>query len=501
MSPRSTWATFPYEPRSKKTRRLFGQWWFPDAPVAKVAGVLTLTDGEYPVLSLIGDLADAAGQRVSAPEIINGFTTDCRMVTLYKSELRSQNSPEIAWTKPANRLPQLVYESLVFFDGWQFQSSSELAFNEFEFQWRHSGRWTTGSARHIPWRQFSDTAAGIAGATTPESPPDPKPAVVVVDGTEIRLEFRRYATSSTTCNVDDDEALWVSVRYKDPKGHDAIYWNEVRDLQDFLSFCMGVPAVPFRARAVCHLPGSEAGVLPRIVDVFPPGPRNDTDAARFDQVRLLSTFDDIADDFDKHMSWWLQRSPEWRLITTAFLSTRYGRLFMENQILSMTRALETLHRVEFASSGLLDNNTFTDLKDVLLDDVERLVPRDAACVLKERVGRLNVPELRLRFGDISKRVLATAGMQFANAEQVAGEVARLRNDVAHGLKRGVINDQNVDRAAVLVLLMTAWLESCLLEKLGLPSERIRDILREGGRLRWIERAHSGASGTAVRAGR
>lgn len=467
-----------------------GEWWLPHSPEAKICGRLVLVPSEQPRLELMGTLRAEKIEDELCPKVILGFTLGAKHITLWHNRLADSGYSESSW--PSQELVRRqVYESRLCLEGAHSDNPDATLAESLTFKWTQAENW----ARHYDdpenLGRFS-TEGPSEQFVAAASWRNPAPIEISARQTTVRLE--RVSTYSDNWPYQAELRREVQIRLlpANPSRLSDIYWTEMRKVLDFLGFVMGVPVSATKTWAVTRTPGtaSEKPVTVKLLPACPRGPAG-TDSGG---SHILITYGNMKDWFGTALKRWLELEVGQRIACNSFLGIRYRPSYLEGTFLGTARAVEGFTRSTHRGEKPVSDEQFAGLKAELTSVVRsKLVAGTAGVLVNQIESSLNQPTLASRYQSVLRQTLPLMGLgeDLGQAGAWAQELAWVRNSIAHGLPRLVIEARNADRLLSLSNLLSAAFEALVLDTLGAPQESIARSLCDSGRLTTIPSLREG----------
>lgn len=190
--------------------------------------------------------------------------------------------------------------------------------------------------------------------------------------------------------------------------------------------------------------------------------------------RLFFSCDDIP--FEEIIPRWCDVHERLQAASNMILGLRYApSQYVENNLLSAVGAAEVLHRGLGIDEPPIPHEEFNEFREAMLAQV----PEEHQERIRSAVR--NAPTLRDRLIALAARpdVEAIASL-VPDVDKWASVTTRARNDLAH---EGRTPRQSVEELVAVVDVTTAVVVLNLLNELGLPPERQREIIRSHPQLR------------------
>lgn len=465
------------KPRLDLPAEWSGHWWLPDDPSHAVPGVLRYEPDDGLLLSLIGGFEYRIMEEVRPGAynvrnesrtwpVVHGIAENKAITLLNCLPEHSQtygpgvNGPS---TQTISALTALVG---VHLDGEDHEVFASCLVSVEDLQRWSSSSVFTGSIG------LKDERADGRGTISVEPVEEPS---VVVDGTTITLVHEH-----TLLHFDDRRGHTVGrmkdtvfVRFQPEKAISlAVAKEQAKAIQDLVSLAT------HRACAILWL---RLRLPPEDKD-YPEGyPIHDREVAVYFQGTVRSGGDEQAVKhhdvlFTCHHIPFEEIVPRWWQVRETFLAAsnmvlglRYAPArYIEANLLTAVGAAEVMHRALKIEQTRMPKSDFAALRTALLENT----PKEHQSWVKGAIR--NDPTLR-------ERLLALAALPDAEAmgrlvpdvEQWAKVASQARNDLAH---TGQTPRQSMDELIAAVKVTPAVVVMNLLQVLGLPAERQREVV-------------------------
>jgi hypothetical protein len=200
----------------------------------------------------------------------------------------------------------------------------------------------------------------------------------------------------------------------------------------------------------------------------------DADAKAVNHRDVLFTCHDIP--FEEIVPRWWQVREKFLAASNMVLGLRYAPArYVEGNLLSAVGAAEVMHRALGIDQPHMAAEDFEALRSRLLE----ITPEEHRSWVKSAIR--NEPTLRDRLRELAKLPDAEAMKKLVpDVEQWAKVATQARNDLAH---TGQTPRQSIDELIAAVKVTTAVVVMNLLQALGLPGERQREIVNDQREIR------------------
>lgn len=476
--------TMPDKPRLDLPAEWTGHWWLPDDPEHIAPGVLRYEPDEGLRLSLIGGFES----RVFRPlrEGVRAITDDARSwpviwgvvenreVTLLDCLPLNSQSYGLGFDGPHKQTVSALTGLVgVHLDGAEDEVFTECHVSVEDLKhWSHSSVFT-GSVGLEDER--------LDGRGTISVKPVDEPSVVV-DGTTITL-----AHEHTLPYFDEHRGQTVGgmrdtafVRFQ-PGSPISLgtAQDHAKAVQDLVSLATHRPSAILWLSL--RMPPEDREypegypVRDREVAVYLRGTvRGDADAKAVDHHATLFTCRHIP--FEEIMPRWWDTRQRLQAAVNMVLGLRYAPArYVEGNLLSAVGAAEVMHRRLDIEQTRMHEADFDALRKALLEQT----PEEHRSWIKGAIR--NDPTLRERLRALASMPDAEAMQRLVpDVEQWAKVATQARNDLAH---TGQTPRQSIDELIAAVKVTSAVVVMNLLQALGVPGERQREIINDHPELR------------------
>lgn len=450
-----------------------GLWWPADKPEDQMPGVLRYDPEGGLELTLIGRFADPNGTTL-AWHMIHG-AADRREMSLLDCALK--NSRRTSRARVNSPDEQVIAASTAVI-GAHIDGDDEAVFVSAEVSVEDLGFW---AATSVFGGSVNAQGGRLDGSGTISVGPLPT-QTVEVDGTKFELEHRHTLPffdrrRGGTQGRMHDTAFIRIVPPRPSSLREAT--DSARLIQDLIALAMhraaGVISLRLKRPKEESAPISERPRQERNVDViYSPTVVGKPDEQAIDAHRVLFTCDALP--FEDVIPRWLEVQEKLRAATNMALGLRYAPArYVENNLLTAVGAAEVLHRGLRIDQPPIPFEEFHRIRE----DLMARVPEQH----KERIQGLirNDPTLGDRLFALALRPDQEAiSTLMPDIDWWARRTARARNDLAH---EGRTPKHTVDELIAIVEVTSAVVTLNVLNELGLPPERQREIVQLHPQLR------------------
>jgi ApeA N-terminal domain 1/Apea-like HEPN len=454
-----------------------GQWWLPEHPQHKVAGVLTFSQSDI-ALELIGSLPreqsapdPSSGEVVmqigpQSRERILGSSTDGKLFTLEQCHSTAFNFafPGIATER---FVPALILEGAVY------EAGEPVVFDELSVRYTQLDGWVAATGFTSKPVADADRETGIdVSFRTP-----PSVEVALPDAT-VKVAFA-WATRHKETEVSVTQHATLRVGFKEPTPLEAalVFVNQ---LGNFVALGVGRPVAPLALSGVILSsadlqldPSKESTPRKQEINVFyrlMHVPRD-----RQPAQQMLFTLEDARDRFGDLLQSWFAKQELLRPVVDLYFGAIYNpHSYLEQRFLSLMQAIETYHRRTSAETDLPPEEHAHWLEEILEATPEQYRGR-----LETKLKHSNELALRKRLNNVLRRCPEVA-------KKLAHRVTTARNYLTHYNRELAGEAPKGIELYPLTVQLQALVEMCLLLELGFTCE---EIDRQFDRVRRYEEAN------------
>lgn len=475
-------------PRLDATSEWTGHWWLPEQPDRTVPGVLRYDPDEGLRLSLIGGFEDRVmrefgnggvavmeGSR-SWPVILG--VAENKEITLLGCYPVSSKSYGIGLDGPHKQ----TVSALTALVGAHLEGEGDEVFTSTLVSVENLKRWAASSV-FTGTMGMKDKCLDGRGTISVEPADEPS---VVVDGTTVTLAHEHTlprfeeVRGQTIGRMKDT----VFIRFQPKNAISLVTARELaKAVQDLVSLAT------HRASAILWLrlrmPPEDRDypegypVRDREVAAYFQGTvRGDAEAKAVDHHAVLFTCEHVP--FEEIVPRWWQIRETFLAASNMVLGLRYAPArYVEGNLLTAVGAAEVMHRALDIDLPRLRREDFETLRARLLENT----PEEHQSWVKGAIR--NEPTLRDRLRSLAGLPDAEAMEKLVpDVEHWAKVATQARNDLAH---TGQTPRQSIDELITAVKVTTAVVVMNLLQALGLPGERQREIINDHPELRYTAR--------------
>lgn len=461
-----------------------GIWWRPEDPDQKIAGELAYHPKEGATLKLIGSLnlfidrsEITLGVTPHEIDIILGITPDGREITLYRcSESRKFISPV--------GVNCFDFKARVVFVGQHFESKSDILFNNLSICYSNLSDWTNLSPFHISCddesieMNYSDLVTSVMNFNRISSLINSEEAFQVnyspLEDIGVNIDgFKIDLTSEFECLTDIPESIslrqttYFKVEPQEPLHYDEYSPKILYHLRNFLSLGIRKSVYP-----VCIKGQTVASN--NVLSFYRIG---EWSTEKLHPGLMLFSFADVKDNFEKCLENWVNKSKLLKpIVDLYFASLHNSSMYLEHQFLSLAQALESYHRRKYGGR-YLEEGRYEEIYQAFISQIPNDLDKSVKDAFKGKLKYINEYSLRKRLRQLLKSVTEITDLTIKDPKIFAHTVTQIRNDLTHLNTEEVLEGYDLAR---LTRQMKELLEICLLIEIGLPGEKVKDLVINSG---------------------
>ncbi|HQJ87961.1 MAG TPA: hypothetical protein PLY91_05405 [Methanoregulaceae archaeon] len=403
-----------------------GLWWLPGQEEKRTCGTLTFSRDEGGRLSLIGAFGDITQLTETGPRIvIHGRSKDGRVFTLLD-----------CWRQGSQLSSGGIYCEDYFtsmaVEGFHFNGEEDLQFDAATVRYPLLEDWLREGGLRATIEQ-EEATRGISNTTFGCTPPEGKTFRL----RDVTLSFNyRYQASFILRRATLIYSQVALFEYPEKRSLDAIL-RDITKLRDFLSLALNRPIYPdtitVTSSNLTERFGEEDRLLPiriHLVSGITEVPEGNL--APWDP---LFFFTEVRDRFPIVYQRWLDLYDDLRpAIHSTFAALAAGNEYNIDRLLSLTQAVESLHRRLFDGTYMVDE-AFETLKATLVATLPSDLEPDARASFVSKIGYMNEFSQRKRVKDLIRRIETDFGTDsmnhLDNRGEFIGKLAATRNYYTH----------------------------------------------------------------------
>ncbi|WP_152418247.1 ApeA N-terminal domain 1-containing protein [Natrinema limicola] len=457
-----------------------GYWWLPDNPDKKVGGIASFSPSDgvsLELFSILNEDSEYMGSgNVFRPDFIHGITTSGEKITLencIRGNYSMSSSQGVSSTNSE-------YQAISLLSGGHF--TDDIHFDRFRAQFPLLTKWTGITGINYSGSVFEggEVSAGDTFEITYEFP---KSITADLDNAELKLIFNADFNMGKVGGASIDEEVYFDII---PTSGDLSYDEGVdysRTLQDFITLATGKEVQP--STLVGRIERDDQPGYNDVEVLF----STSGDLKLPDSLHPLKAnfvLADIVDNFTEVMNNWFSDYEELEPVYNLYFSVQYNsEMYLQNQLLSLTQAIETYHRREIGGQYISDDEFeefYEDLCDMIPD---RFDESFQAHLERGTFKYANEYSLRKRLSELVSEHESIFNELPLDIESSVNKIVNTRNYLTH-YDDGITPRADADELHPLILRLTAILETILLSDLGIPEDQILERLQQ----RYSERARS-----------
>ena len=453
-------------------REYRGYWWLPKSPDQKVGGIASFSPSDGVFLELFSSLNEdpeyLGSDTVFRPDFIHGITTEGERVTL-RNCIRGSHSMS---SSQGTKVTSSSYQAISLLSGAHF--TEQINFDRFRVQFPLLTKWSGVTGINYSGSVFEggEVSAGDTFEITYEFP---ESITAELDDAELKLIFNADFNVGRVGGVSIDEEVYFDII---PNSGQISYDDSIdnsRILQDFITLATGKEVQT--SMMIGRLEQDEQPGYNDVEILF----STSGDLKLPDSLHPLKAnfvLADIVDDFSEIMNNWFEHYEELEPVYNLYFGVQYNsEMYLQNQLLSLTQAIETYHRREIGGQYLSDDE-FEEFYDNICDIIPNRFDDSFQDHLQQGTFKYaNEYSLRKRLSQLvseQESILEELPMDIAAS---VNEIVNTRNYLTH------YDDDISPRAGTselhpLILRLRAILETVLLSNLGIAENQIVERLQQ-----------------------
>ena len=402
-----------------------GIWRLPENPDRTVAGILTFDPNIGGFLHLIGSFKDiTAVNDTLQPEIVQGITTDGRLVTLYKC-VESNSS----FSAPGF-LSTIFYVHMIFI-GVNFVSADNIKFKTMSVNFSYLDKWIDFSGFDKPQIQAKELQIKYKSPNT------------VKWGTHqnftIALDLYADYNEFNLNNYGLPREIHINQRYyfritpSEEKGFDE-YLRIVRILANFLSFAISTPIYPLFIKATTEANKTQMNnktVYLPVQIFFSLSDISDRIQEKSSISDVLFSYEEVSDWIETIIIKWFEKADILEPIHELYFGSLYNtRMYLYHSFSSLVQAIESYHRRVFPHEKELPEEVHNQRIKEIIDCIDNREYKDWLAKNLEHSNEIN---LRKRLCSLIKSYPIIRNL-FSNRDEInsfINKVVDTRNYLTH----------------------------------------------------------------------
>jgi hypothetical protein len=438
-----------------------GLWWLPDDADNELPGTLSFSQDDGAFLEIVGVFGTEQTARIEQPDIILGVTQQGKPVTLYKCFYNN-------WTLPVAGLGGGKYRVKLVFEGVHFESEADIKFNQL------CGNYTD-----------LDAWVDIYGFTIERNPADnsfvanvryEKPAAQffdIGDAFEAGIGFSSQGPnwSRIQNEVTISQQAYLAVKSKTGDVSFDTLFTQLNAFSYLLQIAIQRVPYPltifgFSEKNIQKVDGQKP-YSPEINIYFEPIEALTNQKPKF-PPEMLFTFKDLDKNQIKN---WFFTLEKYQTVIHLYRALFYkDRLFIEAKFLNMAQALESLHSILFGSQRMPYEAFVSQKKQVL-----QMLPAEFHDWVNAALNNANYKPFQQRIQELFQKKAIFFAELIDDIDLLAKRIQNTRNEfVHHTEQRWTFRSKKELLSAIE--LMTMLFEAYLLEIIGFPDEKVKELL-------------------------
>ena len=457
---------------------LNGIWWLPDAPEARISGILNYDPNEGIFLELIGTFSNLISyDQNRSYDIVIGVSTNGKMVTLYNC-MEIKRSLSI----PGVESSRIRADLLLF--GHHFEKIEDIKFDEIYIGYSLLDDWTNFKFYDIEYRKNEKDKMRSISIHSRE----PKSYETIYN------EFKISLISDLSMKGDlKNELLFKGSPYFKIEGKENIYLTSIfrinHLLKGIISLGVGKPVhnlfIHCRNNNIYEeYKGKKyytSIILYYKLKEYSEGIKIQT------WNEMLFLFRDINDNFSRVINNWISKYDNLKPVYNLYLATiNKGEIFSEDLFLNVIHAIEAYHAKVYDAKYLSDDE-YEEVYGMLISSIPQEIPEDFRSRVKHSLKYLNEYSLRKRLKEILRSIGDIHKNYIDNDDEFINKIVNTRNYFTHytdDLKEKAITDlvelyYETQRLRIV-------LEICIMKELGFTIENIKEIFKRTQKYEYLK---------------
>ncbi|MGL4503152.1 MAG: HEPN domain-containing protein [Planktothrix sp.] len=439
-----------------------GYWWLPSNPDNQVPGVIKFTAEEGIELSLLGSLNESARSGVQHSLIV-GILENGKEITLYRNILIKIQIPHPGFFSQQ-------YTAEIGFIGYNFTQSSEMLFYKAVVDYSYLRDWAM-----IPYVHRESILNENNQMVGMKFNDYHKPLNIVAKTTEGIISVKYgFSEAGKLTDLDFKQSAAIVIEPENDFSLEILNERFIYPLQNLLTFATGKPNsivscdVCYDSRNI-EVIFKQSMVQKRTDNLLHP-------------THMLFTVEDIKDQFGLSIQQWLNAHKEIDSVCNLFFSTKYSRLYLQNEFLNIVQAVESYHRRRRKNNYLLEADHTKRIEEILEN-----TPDLHKQWVKEKLHFSNEPTLKDRLKElVQENILVINSLLgfYKTPDKFIIKVKNTRNFLTH------YNKSNENKAAKetelfwMTKILEFLLQACFLSELGCSLEKRAEIISSKSRYHW-----------------
>lgn len=449
-----------------------GYWWTDENPDRKVPGDLKYEPNgriELKILAPLNtDMETLGPDTIVEYERIYGLTEDDDYITLLNC---TRDKVQLSMGNQGVQTSKYIISR--FIEGHAFTDQQDIEFSNVSFEYPLLDQWANISGVSLQYGSDDgndDNPLNMDAGDTFDITYEFQDRVrATADEYNISLNIRATTKPSQVGGISIDESTKLRVEKDNGMITLEELFNLNKKLQDFVTFAVRKSTFPSDITATIQTdgPGNNSMniVFDQVSEIDPP-----------DRINTPNfVLDDIHETFEETLSIWFDLYSQLEPVFNLYFGTKYNNtMYMNNQFLGFTQALETYHRRLDYTGTYLDDDEFGEYKEELADTLHEDHDQSFQDHMVDGVFKhANEYSLRKRLnGLVAAHENVLADLPW-NVDSEINPITNTRNYLTH---YDDDIDEEMDRLYEFSLILEALLEACLLTDLGISEDHIRQRL-------------------------
>ncbi|HTN38091.1 MAG TPA: HEPN domain-containing protein [Arachidicoccus sp.] len=450
----------------KKLITYKGEWFVPENDQKKVTGILSFSANDRSELELMGRLTEKKDAYGDEPiTIILGFTTDGKLITLFRSYYVSSS---ITSSIHSPGVETIKYTTILVLVGDHFYNEEELVFHKVGAGFKNFEQWASKSGFNGLEHEKESRKYSLNCEL---------PQVINFDignGSVGKMSFS-LRTNSSVYNIDLKQNARIDIESANPKPLTDLL-DDLILFQKFLTLGTFEPTAAYEI-IVRNNDRKDTFLnrdLIRDINILY---EQELDAPLIkDKMRaqLLFNYQDIENNFETIIQKWYAVSNRLEPITSLLIDNFYSRLFAfnENKFLNIVQALETFHR-RFRKNEVLPKGEHKKKVQAIVGSVEE----EYKNWLQERLNFSNEPTLYDRLSDLfDETSCGTINNLIKDKEKFLKDTRNNRNYYTHYDEKIKKKALEINDLFLLTEKLKVILIAIVLIEIGISKDQISQLL-------------------------
>lgn len=436
--------------------QLNGKWWLPSNQKEQIPGNLFFNQFEGPILDLQGSFDfDISLMKDGTPFyfVVLGKSSEGREITLLNCGLSEQ-------TLYSGGSTTTKYKIDTVFIGNHLYKKEDTIFNEVVINYSFLEEWINSNSIF-----FKEDSEGqfIVGYKVYRLVADKINDDFLIKISKFKPDYWRTLNE---INIKQKAALSIISLKKDFTEFKKL----IDDLQNFLSFGIGVPVYPIKITAYKNGLNNPIDVYYKLNN-FVKMP-----LIKLSPDIIFFNYEDFDGKFENYLRNWFEISEILKPTFNLYFSILYSpKMDLNQQFLSVILALESLHERTYSSKYVTENE-FKMVYKNLTNAIPNKLTQDFKEKIKNTLSFINEFSLRDRLRDILNEYKPIHFESTQNMEKFIDKVIKTRNYLIHHKKELYQKAAKGDELFFLTQKLKLILEICLLSKLGFSIEKIQKLI-------------------------